>query len=43
MGLEQPQELNGVYQTNFKIEGAEGEEVTYLFDLTLGFDFATAA
>ena len=25
------------------INGAKGEPVTYLFDLTLGFDFATAA
>ena len=38
-----PQELNVVYQKSFSIVGAAQEAVTYLFDLTLGFDFATSA
>lgn len=32
-----------VYQKQFSIVGAEKEAVTYLFDLTLGYEFATAA
>lgn len=40
---EAPQELNVIYEKTFTITGAEHEAVTYLFDLTLGFDFATSA
>ena len=40
---EAPQELNVIYERTFTVAGAEHEAVTYLFDLTLGFDFATSA
>jgi hypothetical protein len=40
---EAPQELNVLYQKSFSIGGAESQAVTYLFDFTLGFDFATSA
>jgi len=36
-------ELNKVFQERFTVAGAENEPATYLFDMTLGFDFATAA
>ena len=36
-------ELSKVFSTSFSIIGAKREAVTYLFDLTLGFDFATSA
>jgi hypothetical protein len=32
-----------IFEKRFTIAGAEKEAVTYLFDLTLGFDFATSA
>jgi hypothetical protein len=35
--------LNVIFEKSFTIGGAEHEAVTYLFDLTLGFDFATSA
>lgn len=38
-----PQELNQIFSKEFTIAGAEDEPVTYLFDLTLGFEFATSA
>jgi len=37
------QELSQVFAKAFTIAGAKDEAVTYLFDLTLGFDFATSA
>ena len=37
------EELVVVYQKQFSVVGAEKEAVTYLFDLTLGFEFAAAA
>lgn len=40
---EAAQELNVIYERSFTVAGAEHEAVTYLFDLTLGFDFATSA
>ena len=40
---ESPQELNKIFEKSFTIAGANKESVTYLFDLTLGFDFATSA
>jgi hypothetical protein len=36
-------ELLVVYQKSFSVVGAEKEAVTYLFDLTLGFEFPAAA
>jgi hypothetical protein len=36
-------ELSQVFAKTFTIAGAKDEAVTYLFDLTLGFDFATSA
>jgi hypothetical protein len=38
-----PDELVMVYHKEFKVEGAQSEPVTYLFDLTLGYEFSTAA
>jgi hypothetical protein len=35
--------LSIVYTKEFSIVGAQKEAVTYLFDLTLGFDFASTA
>jgi hypothetical protein len=37
------QELNAIYTKDFTVVGAQKEAVTYLFDLTIGFDFATGA
>mmetsp|Transcript_21056 Transcript_21056/g.32601 ORF Transcript_21056/g.32601 Transcript_21056/m.32601 type:complete len:348 (+) Transcript_21056:176-1219(+) len=39
---ESAQELNQIYKKSFTVAGAARESVTYLFDLTLGFDFATS-
>ena len=38
-----PSETNLVYTRQFSVVGAEKEAVTYLFDLTIGFEFAMAA
>jgi len=38
-----PQDLNTIFEKKFSILGAENESVTFLFDLTLGFDFASSA
>ena len=38
-----PTETNLVYTRQFSVVGAEKEAVTYLFDLTIGFEFAMAA
>jgi hypothetical protein len=35
--------LNTIFSETFTVDGALHEAVTYLFDLTLGFDFATGA
>jgi len=43
MAGESPQELNTILSEKFTILGAMTEPVTYLFDLTLGFDFASSA
>jgi hypothetical protein len=36
-------ELNTVFTKEFSVIGAQNEAVTYLFDMTLGFDFASSA
>ena len=36
-------DLNTIFEKKFTIVGAQKESVTYLWDLTLGFDFATSA
>jgi hypothetical protein len=38
-----PQELNQIFTKSFTVAGASHEAVTYLFDLTIGFDFPTSA
>jgi hypothetical protein len=40
---ESSNDLNEIYKETFTIEGTKGEPITYLFDLTLGFDFASSA
>lgn len=37
------EELVVVYHRAFTVSGVETEAVTYLFDLTIGFEFAFAA
>ena len=39
--LESTNQLTTVLEKRFEVVGAENEAVTYLFDLTLGFDFVT--
>jgi hypothetical protein len=38
-----PNDLNTIYVKKFKVAGAQNEAVTYLVDLTIGFDFASSA
>jgi hypothetical protein len=38
-----PRELNTIFEKKFTVAGAANESVTYLFDLTLRFDFAASA
>jgi len=35
--------LNTIYEKQFSVQGAGGESVLYLYDMTIGFDFVTAA
>jgi hypothetical protein len=37
------QELEVIFDKKFSIVGVEHQAVTYLFDLTLGYDFASSA
>lgn len=37
------QDLNTIFQESFTVSGAVHQPATYLFDLTLGFEFSTAA
>jgi hypothetical protein len=37
------QQLNTIYQKQFSVQGAGGDSVLYLLDLTLGYDFISSA
>ena len=39
--LDNSNQLTTVLEKKFEVVGAENEAVTYLFDMTLGFDFVT--
>jgi hypothetical protein len=38
-----PSNLNTIFEEKFSIRGAENQTVTYLFDMTIGFEFAVSA